>query len=1366
MSYNIDFKNKTFAKLKNRENIINIIARENPDIVGLQEAEWLNPDKEPLKSMDNLNNMGGFAIKNNGGNSNYTSMILFNRNKFIKVSEVYKNLHNRGINVIKLEHKKTKKHIIVINVHLDHMWNGTHFKGKNEIRKTIKLLNDAIKEINYNKGDHIIFMGDTNEFYLEFTNVKKYKFPLELDNNINFWMVNAGKTCCRNDPKEVLDYKSDVFGTNNQNLLTTLDSGKKLGEWGIFGSNPLSDHTWITAEYNLDGVIADVVEMDKKELWAYDFDGVIHKLMNPGEDFTTSHRNPDHGKLSSKFVKNYKYLIPYLFKHTIDDIKDGISKGINIKIVSANSDKYTKPIFDLLKSQGINLKQTHFSKTEQHNNIDKNDIIMRVSPKIDMLEKLKVNKFVDDSCYNIKAIYDAYKNEGRISTLKQLIFAIPEYESYYNVKLSKVNDIEICKGYSKIWGKNLLENKLKNVNLLYSDYTFLKKDKIDQISDLRRQLKELEDNRDKLDLKIIKLKDGNKASQEKYVEILKEKKAKIESLKQQLKDLKVKVPPPPLPPADNDVYKGTLANVGNSCYLNTSIQFLYNIKILRDEILKLQQTTIDNLNNKKNENNILTILYYIFDLLNKNMKKINLKDYYLPNGKTYYNSIIDIFDFTCNSQEDAEEAIRGLLDKLLDTEKLRHLRTNLQIDVEQNKYCENDNNILKKDEVYLDLNLQIKQNITSKLSLYNLLDNYTSYEYVDPKDRDHKLDECKDSKGNKYPIKGTKVNFNISPLNKNIIIQLKRFDYSTGVPLKIYNNVNIEDEIIVHGSVYRLKGIGVHSGTEKSGHYVYINKVGKDKYIYNDADFAKYDSDTFQLEKNAYMLNYELIDDIDKSQLFNLYYDKIINKFERLNNVDFILNDIYNIINSVSEFKKDLDVINRLISEGTFLEPSKRIIINKINFKIKEKQERLRKYNILKNPFDFNTTIKELSMLELNTSLTNGDTLDLINNTNNFSYQKPNSASNSNIFRGYWDGKKCFMKTFTLSGNSNLEYEQKIYNYINERNKQLNDEFSDNFVNIYRVFKIKRNDFKTFYNTKTFQGMKVRFTDTSPYSGKHIRYNNETYIYFIVTEDIGGSTVADFYKQQCTNFSHKFYLKNPNRNIYRDNIMEMLFELIYGLYLLNTRLRVIHNDNHFSNLLIKEQPDEKIYTINNTEYTRRRKYRVCIYDFDLSYFENNTNPDSRLKPNNRTNQINSVVPLTDVNKGRDIYTIGNSLYGYSMYIKKILNMVQFNELIKNNSENTYNIFRILFETDNVINNVVKNFEYDTQNNKLFWNSYCVTGKKPCVPVDFNNITAEKVLTRMLNSNDLKHVLNISNIDTLFKKYLKYKVKYINYKGKN
>ena len=45
-------------------------------------------------------------------------------------------------------------------------------------------------------------------------------------------------------------------------------------------------------------------------------------------------------------------------------------------------------------------------------------------------------------------------------------------------------------------------------------------------------------------------------------------------------------------------------------------------------------------------------------------------------------------------------------------------------------------------------------------------------------------------------------------------------------------------------------------------------------------------------------------------------------------------------------------------------------------------------------------------------------------------YKPPNSSSNSAIFNGYYKGKKCYFKTFTVSNSERLEYEQRIYKYI------------------------------------------------------------------------------------------------------------------------------------------------------------------------------------------------------------------------------------------------------------------------------------------------------------------------------------------------
>ena len=228
MTYNVNLYSNSIQQL----NILNKILEKKCDIIGLQEAFWFNPKVESRFNMYN-------HVENDGGSNYYKSIVLFNKAKFTLLDNVKKNLHNRGVNVLKLKDNKIGKTFVVINVHLDHMWNGINIKGKNQLRKTTQLLNDALKMINYQKGEHVIFMGDTNEYYSDFK--KKYGFPLDLDYSVKLWLKDAGLSCCSKDKiNKKLEYMTDVMGTNNQDSLINLTLGD---EWG----KEYSDHTWITA---------------------------------------------------------------------------------------------------------------------------------------------------------------------------------------------------------------------------------------------------------------------------------------------------------------------------------------------------------------------------------------------------------------------------------------------------------------------------------------------------------------------------------------------------------------------------------------------------------------------------------------------------------------------------------------------------------------------------------------------------------------------------------------------------------------------------------------------------------------------------------------------------------------------------------------------------------------------------------------------------------------------------------------------------------------------------------------------------------------------------------------------------------------
>nr|QFG74596.1 MAG: hypothetical protein [Megaviridae environmental sample] len=174
-------------------------------------------------------------------------------------------------------------------------------------------------------------------------------------------------------------------------------------------------------------------------IWAYDFDGVVHKLMRQGENFTTPHRGPGDIK---QFEKDYTFLNKrrYIFDNTLVDMQIGQMEGAKIVIVSANRIEYKQSIFNFLKNLGISILIS--------------DIHMRVFPKIDKLEEINATRFVDDSCDNIRDVHTA-KNSGRLLNLKQLIWTIPETEEYYSVRLD--SPLDLCQRIKQFGTKTNFE---------------------------------------------------------------------------------------------------------------------------------------------------------------------------------------------------------------------------------------------------------------------------------------------------------------------------------------------------------------------------------------------------------------------------------------------------------------------------------------------------------------------------------------------------------------------------------------------------------------------------------------------------------------------------------------------------------------------------------------------------------------------------------------------------------------------------------------------------------------------------------------------------------------------------------------------
>jgi hypothetical protein len=335
------------------------------------------------------------------------------------------------------------------------------------------------------------------------------------------------------------------------------------------------------------------------------------------------------------------------------------------------------------------------------------------------------------------------------------------------------------------------------------------------------------------------------------------------------------------------------------------------------------------------------------------------------------------------------------------------------------------------------------------------------------------------------------------------------------------------------------------------------------------------------------------------------------------------------------------------------------------------------------------------------------------------------------IFRAKYNGNPCFIKSFFMgtSGipeiNKNV-YEQKIYRYIKTRDRRIKPYYEDYFVKLYDAFKIESTIFKDFLTINNVKfNSTVGLKDWTKNDDFVAMLDSNMYIYFIITEDIQGVTYHDFYR-----------INNKNEEL----ITNTLFDILYGIFLMNYRLKIMHNDTHFGNILIKtDLPSTATkYQIDKKEYTREKNYRLCFYDFDLGYLTGEPNPE-----------LYDGWVAQNKQSAKDIWTILNSLYRlYPSYNNHFI--IENIKIILNNSEPQLQILKKI-DSDNM-----------TDPSNFFWNAYCVDNiQDPCVIPHEPEFYPLKVLQRYIKERHA--MLGLTEVNAFYKKYIKYKTKYLELK---
>jgi ubiquitin carboxyl-terminal hydrolase 36/42 len=250
-------------------------------------------------------------------------------------------------------------------------------------------------------------------------------------------------------------------------------------------------------------------------------------------------------------------------------------------------------------------------------------------------------------------------------------------------------------------------------------------------------------------------------------------------------------------------------NIGNSCYLNSALQMLFNSDDFK-EILKHKvfiNTIFENIIDNYNSKNInIFNASEIKALVAKNNNMFNN-----TNQQDSYEFMIYLFD---------------VLDKMLGNNNnnskniMNILYNKFGISTTYNIKCKILNCNKESETTSTELFLQLP--MTDDLS-----DSYRKYKSMEKLENDnaYNCDKCK-------RLSTARRNTITSKWPDNLIIVLKRFDHNMR---KDNRKINIP---LVWRHGYKLKGGIIHLGQYGGGHYIYYGEENNNWYIANDTNIS------------------------------------------------------------------------------------------------------------------------------------------------------------------------------------------------------------------------------------------------------------------------------------------------------------------------------------------------------------------------------------------------------------------------------------------------------------------------------------------------------------------------------------------------